>query len=479
VKKTGLLFFLSHFISLAIHSQGEMSAFTSTGRAGVSTTMVRDYQASGINPALLGLFETNADDLSRDKMFSFGLAESAVSANSDALARPELRSNFFSPTVFQGAPQLSAQEKLDAAAQFASAGFALNADVLLMGFAFQPQKNIGGFSLSVKDRFSSSAKFNETGAGIMFRGYNYSEYFDSLSINGSDTTGFSSQPKNFSELFSGTRIQLNWFREFNFSYGRYVLNGDKMKLYGGVGFKFMMGVGFLDMDVNNGFKAVSAMGPVFHIDYGSMSTPSSVSGGGLTSVGRGFGTDAGLLFTFGYAQEFKIGISIADFGSIRWNGNVYLGNDTTLNNLSDHGFDSYNFISEAQTVVGDSGIFSWAGSTDYAVSLPSKLRIGGSYQVNNYLEVCGDAIIPLNHAAGNFSSGLYALGLDFKLPKFFRFSTGFSLSNDFGFNIPLGIYLRSGRGNYEMGIASRDLITFLTKTTPTLSIAMGLLRFHF
>jgi hypothetical protein len=45
--------------------------------------------------------------------------------------------------------------------------------------------------------------------------------------------------------------------------------------------------------------------------------------------------------------------------------------------------------------------------------------------------------------------------------------------------IPFGITLVTGGGFWEMGIASRDISTFLKKSNPMLSLTTGMLRFRF
>ena len=50
MRKYYFLLFATVFSSLAF-GQAEMSVFSATGRGGVATTFVTDYQSLGINPA--------------------------------------------------------------------------------------------------------------------------------------------------------------------------------------------------------------------------------------------------------------------------------------------------------------------------------------------------------------------------------------------------------------------------------------------
>jgi hypothetical protein len=478
LKKIFLLALLST-LSLAATAQQEMSVFTATGRAGVSVTMSRDYQSIGINPANLGIIKGKKYDIERKRVVSLGFAEVAASASSDALQRPDLRKNFFSFSAFDTVP-LTNQEKIDGALAFADAGVALNADVMALGVAVQPSRSVGGFAFSIRDRFSSSFRFNGTGAEIMFLGYNAS-YFDSLAISGGDTTGFSTLPRTFSQLFDGSRISLNWYREFNLSYGRVLMDGDKLKLYAGAGAKYLVGQGYMDVNITSeGLSAISALGPQFGIDYGSLTSPSLVTGGGnFTAVGGGIAFDVGVTAAIGAEEKLRVGLSITDIGSMTWNGNVFTANDTLFNGLGTHGVDSYNLIQEAEDITGDGGFFQWQGAEDVKVKLPTAIRVGASYEVNQKLQVGTDLILPANDAVGNFENAFVALGVDFRPTQWLRLSSGVSSSQVSGVNVPIGVYLSSPNEAFELGIASRDAITFFARNTPTLSVAMGLLRFKF
>jgi hypothetical protein len=57
--KKYLLTALLSMYSFLSFSQAEMSVYSATGRAGVATTFVTDYQAIGINPANLGFGRVN------------------------------------------------------------------------------------------------------------------------------------------------------------------------------------------------------------------------------------------------------------------------------------------------------------------------------------------------------------------------------------------------------------------------------------
>jgi hypothetical protein len=69
--------------------------------------------------------------------------------------------------------------------------------------------------------------------------------------------------------------------------------------------------------------------------------------------------------------------------------------------------------------------------------------------------------------------------VDVRPAPFFRFSTGISTGAQYDLSIPVGIYFSAPLQVYEVGIASRDLVTFFTKNSPNLSVALGFFRFKF
>ena len=462
-------------VSIGLQAQHEMSAFTSTGRAGVSTTLATDYQALGINPANLGMINKNEDALKKSPVVAFGLGEIALSVHSDALSKQNLAKNLFSFNALQGGDSLTAAEKLQAAQDFANSGIDLRADVLALGLAITPSRAVGGFGLAVRDRFSSSFQFNGGAADILFNGYK-AAYFDSLVVINGDSTGFSTKPVVLSELFADSRFSLNWYREVHLAYGRVLVDQEAFKVYVGAGAKYLMGLGYMDVDVRNGFNAFSALGSAFNVDYGNNPTPSSVTGG---LVGTGFGVDLGVTMSFLEGEKLKIGASITDIGSMTWNGNVYSAKDTILQGMSSEGVNSYNLVDELQSFSADTNFIKWSGEQKVKTALPTLLRIGGSFRIAAPLEVGLDLVMPFNESVANFEQALFAFGVDVRPLPWLRLSSGLSTGAQYDLSIPFGIYFSAPGQIYEMGIASRDAVTFFTQNTPNLSLALGFLRFKF
>jgi hypothetical protein len=194
-------------------------------------------------------------------------------------------------------------------------------------------------------------------------------------------------------------------------------------------------------------------------------------------VGKGMGYDFGVSVEIN--EKLKIGASITDIGSITWDGNVYKADDDTLFSLKTAGFNSYNLFNEADNFVGDNGIFNWSGVTSVKTNLPTKMRLGASYElIEDKLNMGVDIVSPMNQVSGNIEKMLIAYGVDFKILKWATISTGFYSGGNYGFNIPVGLTVNTPSGSWEAGIASRDAVTFFTNNNPTLSLAFGFLRFR-
>jgi hypothetical protein len=488
MKKYSLLTLLITFSSLAM-AQQEYSVFTAAGR-GVATTFVTDYQAIGINPANLG-FKRVYDT----KHVTFGLMEIGMSAYSEALTKSQLKK---SATTFNST-NFTYQQKIQAANNFASKALAINADVNIFGISYQHDK-IGGFAFGIRESFRYYSKFSQSTSDILFRGYGAS-YFDSLHLNNGTTVlndsanylanqnniqyGSSNSPLTIAKLFNGSKVQMLYYREYNLSYGREFKITDDIAISGGVGLKYLQGFGMINASSDgNTLTATGAFSPNFKINFGnaSKSNPSadSTSKGFLPkSAGSGVGADLGLNFVF--REKLKIGAAVTNIGSITYDVNVYGVKNDTLVSINNQGFQNYNIFTQAATFTSGSGLFHWEGKKKVTVHLPTMVRAGGSYKISEKGEVGVDFIIPATKTPGNFQTMLWSVGGDFKPFRWLRLSGGMTHGGNTAsrLNIPLGITFIAGEnGTWEAGFASRDAVTWFRSNGPSLSFAMGFLRFR-
>lgn len=472
-------------ISLA---QTEGSAWTATGRGGVATTFVTDYQAIGINPSNLGWTSQY-----EEKKFTLGFTEMSYSLYSEALAKPQSREILRSMLTQDEGDDFTYDEKIDAARDFTQTGFAMNFDFQWFGMALTTEK-AGGFAFGIRERFSWYSKLNQTSSDILFLGYN-APYFDqtffidtsgvnidTFATSNPDSVNYAqaSVPNPFVEILNGSELRLSWLREYNFSYGKQLINSEGFSLHAGVGIKYIQGLGIMEVTSDgNELTAFSALTPGFDIDYGSAAAgnPSALESAKFESVGTGMGLDFGLSAIIG--DKLKLGFSVTDIGSVTWDGNVYEVQDTLLVDLEENGLDNYQLFNQASNFVGQDGFLKWDGVAEKEVKLPTMIRAGASYRFGEIVEAGVDLVIPGNNEPGNLEGAVFALGGDVNVTKWLRLSAGFVTGGNYDFNLPAGIMLRSPKGTWEGGIASRDILTFIVDTSPTLSLSTGFLRFRF
>ena len=472
-------------------AQTEYSSFTVTGRGG-ATTFATDYQAIGINPANLGW-----SSKFEDKKVAFGLNEFTYSLHSAALSKQELRDQIRG-LVDGTNTNFTQQQKIDAAKSFTDAGMAMNIDYGSIGAAITTDK-LGGLAFRINDRFQFYSILGQGASEMLFLGKN-APYFDSLTvINGLDTSiiandgtvpdtatilnGIANIPQLMSQILDGSRITASWYREYNISYGRKIIDiEEKFALYGGIGLKYLQGFALLDINgQSDEFEAYSSVTPFLNVDYGlaAASNPSSISQSGALpeAVGNGFGFDIGLNMLI--KDKFKIGAALTNIGSINWTGNVYSIQDTLVYDTESEGINNYNVASSLGEFTGDNGLLRYKGEQERITKLPGSLRLGASMVLGEKAELGLDIIMPTNDEPGNIDKAIIGVGGDINPIPWVRLSAGFVTGGNYGTQIPVGISLFAPSGAYEFGIASRDAISFFTQNGPTLSLSLGFLRFRF
>ncbi|AZQ64401.1 hypothetical protein EI427_19950 [Flammeovirga pectinis] len=497
-----------------VFAQMEGSVYSVTGRGGVGTTFVTDYQSIGINPANLGITKNY-----RDPKFTFGLMEANVSFSSEAISTSELLNSItdYKTTRF------NTDQKNDAVKKFSDKTTTVDASVMLFGASMKLPKKWGGVAVNIRDNIHTRTTTNEFAAEIMFFGA-ASSYFPKLKMANGDIidnprhTGSGDlteeqrnqviggqfenpdDAKSYSEVLSGTSAKSTWVREYNASWGAQLLETYDLQIYGGIGARYLQGLLILDFEVdqtgtwNSPIFSSSFVNPQDVLSATSLSNTSS--NGPLDAdnrsmgqkiinpepAGHGWGLDAGV--TFVIKRKLRIGASISNFGKMTWSGDVYSINDGDLASISGQGLDNYNFLINDQSAfqfAGTNSPLDWETKTvDETVDLPTVVRIGASYEFFRLVHVGVDVVLPQNDAAGNLENPFYAIGGDFKPFKLFSFSSGLNFGgNDENINIPLGITYFARKGGYEAGISTHDVLSYFSQNTDgsTISIAGGFLRF--
>ncbi|MCF6170331.1 MAG: DUF5723 family protein [Bacteroidales bacterium] len=472
------LFFFVFFVTF-LSAQTELSSFNSTG-GGYATSSINDYQSLGINPANLG-WKRN------DHTMNLGLFEFGFSLYSEALTRSQIANDLYGNPV-----TLDMQGKKDAAAAFTDARMFGTASLMWVGFSYQDEE-IGGIAFSVRDRFTWHSLLNDNGASYLFLGYN-DPYFDSTAFENGGQVGYRSRAAGVgqvSDIYKGSDYHMLMYREFNLGYGRKVIKNDDFGWYLGINLKYLMGQAMVRyyQKENGELIGNSSLSPGFAIDYSSNGIydgqVNKLTGNGLKTVGTGFGFDIGT--TLEIKQNLKIGLAVNDIGSIKWTKNVYEGRDGGVWRTDTPGLDNYNIFEEGQLIKTDNGPppfdTTLVGIADLKLKLPMHFRGGISYTFNETIEAGVDTYIPLgDKVPGTFEAPVFSFGTRINPAKWVQLSISVVAGGKFGTNVPFGITfypLKNEKNTWEIGIASRDMITVFRQSNPTVSYAFGFLRFSF
>ncbi|MGF1533278.1 MAG: DUF5723 family protein [Bernardetiaceae bacterium] len=471
------------------------------GRGGVGTTFATDYQSININPANLGVRESF-----RDPRFTIGLLEGNLQISSESLTRNDILQSLFNPDQVQ----FSLAEKRQAAQKLTDNALALDANVIVFGAAFSDPV-FGGLAFSIQDNIQLLARLNQTTSEILFLGDN-APYFPFLILNNGliipnnetvtdqqreqviegtfqDTT----QASTYGQILDGSTFSANWYREYAIAYGRKWLNTYGLQIYAGATLKIIRGITIIDLAAQNGVltRETISLSPSFEVDFDAVDTPTAKGFADAStflnralfpeSVGQGFGFNAGVHAVI--KQNLHIGVALNNVGSVNWNGNVYRLNDGILASFQGSGYNNYHFPQvspDAFQFAGSASPLDWQGSNEVRISLPTQIRAGISYNFFKTAHVGVDVVLPQNDAPGNLLEPFYAIGVDYRLTRTITLSTGFNRGGNKGsvFNLPFAITYQHPRGIYEVGIATRDLNTYITDIGEgaVLSMAVGFFR---
>lgn len=480
-------------------TQTQYSAYTAIGK-GVATTFLTDYQSLGINPSALGWGSGY-----EDKNVTMGTTEFGFSMTSPALDKERLKRasrGLYNNLMDKENNSFDLEAQREAAADFAEAGLAVNADYNWFGFSYQSE-NFGGVAVSIRESYNWYSKLNENTADIIFRG-RLADYFDTLTIvmdgdtsriaNSRDLSqdtlgavieGTVSNPLLLSELTDGSEIRMAWNREYNFGYGRKIIGEDStFALYGGIGGRYIQSMAMFDYSAVEGdVNLSSSVSPFFGIDYGEVeltnpSTFSSESGLLPTVMGNGFGVDIATSIIM--LKNIRIAASVNNLGRITYDRDVYTVGDTLVGSLSLPGLNDYDVTDAMSQMLESGSILNLQGQEEIVLQNPATFRLGGSIKLGKKVHVGADLIAPFDRdAPGSIQNPVFSVGGDFKVLDWIHLSAGYFGGGIYQHNIPVGVNFVLNNGAYELGIASRDAISFFVNDSNSFSAAFGFARFRF
>ena len=462
------LFFL--LASLSLNAQLDGGAFNITG-SGFSVASLTDYQCLGVNPANLG-WQRNQHKA------NLGFFETGLSIYSEPLSKRLV----YTDLLGSGSDFTSQSERNEAILNFTNTDLLIQVTNNLVGFSYQDEK-VGGFGFIVRQKIFWQSTLNEQASEFLFEGYN-AAYFDSLTVqqNG-DTIGYSTNPYEASRVYNPTDLSHIFYNEYVLGYGRKFVDKENFSLYAGIDLKLIQGFGVLNYNSISvvEVEGYQALAPFYGVKYNEP-TPSELTGGGLKTAGMGFGVDLGL--TFDIYRNTRVAIALNDIGSVRWDGNVYEGENVPIRSIETSGINNYNIFSESGGIIADNtNLGKWYGLDNKTVSLPMNLRAGASHQPLEELSFGFEMLLPVKQdVPGAYADPYFAGGIRYEPAKWFQLSTGFTAGGGFGFNIPMGLTFRpvnNAQTCWELGFASRDLLTLFKQNNPMVSFVFGFLRFSF
>lgn len=498
--KFKLYFAFILFSTSSLYSQTQGIAYTAVGK-GAATTFLSDYHCIGINASALGW-----DREHEKKRFTVGTSEFGFGIYSDALNADNLKGLYRTirnQVVGAETDQATRDQQKQFAKDFAGSNILINANYNWFGASFQSQK-FGGVAFSISENYQWESKLGSRMSDILFNG-KYASVFDSLTVVfGSDTTtipnngtisadtmqnvisGNFAVPISLGYITEGTRIKAQWTRSYNLSYGRKILGRDSVfVLYGGIGGRYIQAVALFDVESNGaGITMNSAISPTFNIDYSSIAS-GSPSFSGTNQRGfppKGVGTGYGLDFSVSAILLNKITVAAAvnNVGQITYKRNVYSVRDTLIGSYSLAGLESDNVTQSVNSLLQNGGLLNLEGEEKYTLTNPATFRFGASIKLAKIINVGFDFVSPFDrNNPGSLSNPVFAFGGEIRPLKWVALSAGYFGGGIYKNNIPVGINFILGKGTYEFGVSSRDILSFFMKDANSVSLALGFMRFRF
>lgn len=460
MKNIGFNFFFFYF-TFSVFAQVDMGLPVATGKGGASNGIAYDWECIGISPSNLG-WEKN-------HRFSISTMIFGISAHSKAMNYTQLKNAILHPN-----DTFSNADKMNYASAFSNReGLNLQTNLNWLAFSFRVPK-VGGFAVNIRDRMFGSIKLNKNAAEILFMGMDAPIFKD---------TAFWLQPdpqKTVSKVYDGSKAGFMHYRELNLSYGTKLFgiggtnDSNKVSFYGGIGFKYLWGLGNMEIIAQNGtLTGHTAFSSRYGIDYRNVKNFSPDQSASTAGSGAAFDMGAGAGF-----GKFKITLSAVDIGKITWDKNVLVINDTILDSsLVTQGLNSWNVLGQGNIFRTDSGMFEFKPGNPYKTNLASKFRLGVGWQLSKRMEIGTDIVLPMSDNPVNLENAFFALGTGIELATNLHFSFGFAWNSTYKFALPCGITLGNFFKIMELSVATNDILTFISPgENPNISLSLSLFR---
>lgn len=338
---------------------------------------------------------------------------------------------------------------------------ALNFDNTVLGINVNTKRQ-GCFAFSVRNNVYMETEINGALEELDFEGADFSAIGDiimqQMEENGTLGVGDPSY------------IRLNMVNEFNLGYSRKLYNDkhQKVRVFGGVGVKYLLGFADLGLEFDGqnvaGYYALSSLLPAGWEEENIIEQTKSDK-----KFGHGFGGSIGGSVKY---KQLRAGISVIDLGFMKWpSKSIYITQqDVAVEAITTRDMDEAvnNVLANSQR--NENGV----------ELLPAKIIIGGSYDVHKYVSFYTDFVAPVVHTSKGLSNPTIGAGTWLSLKDFITLKTGATLATKRLVTMPLFISFFGGKNkSFEMSLGTSDLVSFFKANREYVNMQTALMKFHF
>ena len=343
-------------------------------------------------------------------------------------------------------------------------------------FAFSISTKVAGtFAFNAKTTVLAGMRLNDFTKGLVFSDDVQAYLIDSL-VNKLYTeinSGSGLTTSGVLNMLNGTRLKLSAFHEINLNYSNRIVKTENLKLFGGIGTKFIITQFDFASSVNNGEVAgyltnMSFLPSTAQADIVNLA--SDITG---KKVGTGIGFDFGL--TLEVKEKLRFSLGVVDIGSIRWPITRFTLNDSISSAELFNNFVAANNL--------ENGIFYYRTEDENKEILPAKLNFGVNYKLNKFVNFYLDVIKPLNNSQRNIDKTIVGFGTLLSAFGWVELRTGLTFNDTRSpETVTMPFYISAILGKttaFELGIGTADFISVLSPSRPSLSLNTALIRFQF
>ncbi len=347
----------------------------------------------------------------------------------------------------------------------------INTEITHLGLSFHT-KRAGSFGVNIRSNIYFETDFNNFANEVLFQGDGFGNYIDTvIKIILTNIDNGKVNEKKVFELLEDSYLKINITHEINLGYARTLFKNRNHTLLGGVRLGYVYGHADMALRFNEGdIRGYVSRIPYLRQDLGAINLPDDINSRNRTGHGFNFATGA----TWLYKDKARLGLSVTDFGLIRWPVNPVmikenLGENINLENGLEAAFDE---------LISD-GIFYYRGREKNIEWLPAKLIVGASYQAHPRITPYFDLLVPLNVSPKNFVGPVMGIGAEINGWDRLFFRTGLSFS-EVRVVMPTYINVFVGKKHgYEVGVGTADMLSYFISRRDYFQFATGFFRFHF